>query len=203
MKTWKETGSSLLLCLFEIVVGILLLLNPVAFTTGIIVACGILLLLLGLGSAVKYFRTSPEEATEGQELAKGLMLLTAGGFCALRSQWFLVTFPVLSVIYGIMILVAGLGKIQWTVDLLRMKKKKWFLAAVSAVVSIVCAVVILNSPFTSSAVLWMFTGISLIVEAVLDLVTLFLNGRKPREPVDVVDAVYVEAGDPEKEAPEA
>lgn len=106
---------------------------------------------------------------------KGLILLGAGIFCAFRSYWFIVTFPVLSVIYGVMILTAGFGKIQWTADLLRMKKKKWFLAAISAAISVACAITILNNPFTSSAILWMFTGISLIVEAAVDLITLIMN----------------------------
>lgn len=203
-KTWKENGSSILMCLFEIIVGILLLVNPLGFTTGIIIACGILLLVLGLVSVVKYFRMDPETAAQTQALAKGLILLAAGWFCAFRSHWFLVTFPVLAVIYGIGILVAGLGKLQWTVDLLRRKRKKWFLAAISAAVSLVCAVVILRNPFTSSTVLWMFTGASLLVEALLDLVTLFLNSRKPRAPENIVDAKpAAQAPEPEEEAPEA
>lgn len=69
---------------------------------------------------------------------------------------------------------------QEAIYMLRMKKKKWFLAAISAVLSIICAVVILRNPFSSSAVLWMFTGISLIVEAVFDVVSLIMNTRKEK-----------------------
>lgn len=181
MKALKQNAGSIFLCIFEAVVGILLLLDPVVFTTGIIIALGIVLLAVGIGSVIKYFRMEATEAAETQGLLKGLILIAAGVFCAFRSYWFIVTFPVLSVIYGIIILIAGLGKIQWTFDMLRMKKKKWFLAAISAVISIICAIVILKNPFTSSAVLWMFTGISLIVEAVFDVVSLIINTRKGKE----------------------
>lgn len=191
MKTLKENGSAILTCLFEIIIGILLLLNPIAFTTGIIIACGIVLLLLGVRGVVRYFRMDPVTAVQTQELAKALLLLALGAFCVFRYQWFILTFPVLAVIYGVLLLVTGLVKIQWAVDLLRMKKGRWFLAAVSAVISIVCAVVILRNPFTSSAVLWIFTGISLIVEAVLDLVTLFLNNGKRKDTVDAESAEEV------------
>lgn len=177
MKSLKQNANGIFLCLFEILVGILLLINPISFTSGIIVAVGIVLLVVGLANVIKYFRADSREAAGGQLLVKGLVSLLAGCFCAFKSQWFIVTFPVLTIIYGIVTLVTGLGKVQLTVDLIRRKNKKWFLAAISAVVSIVCAVVIIRSPFTSTAVLWMFTGISLIVEAMLDVITLIVTGK--------------------------
>lgn len=88
------------------------------------------------------------------------------------------TFPVLTMIYGIVVLIAGLGKIQVATDMFRMKRKKWFLPAISAAVSIICAAVILGNPFSTTIVLWMFTGISLIIEAVFDTVTLVVNTKK-------------------------
>ena len=87
------------------------------------------------------------------------------------------------VVYGVGILLAGLSKIQWAVDLLRMRRKRWFLAIISAVISIVCAGVIVSNPFTSSAILWMFAGISLIVEAVFDAAALIVGGRNNEENV--------------------
>ncbi len=178
MKTLKRNPNGVMLCLFEVLVGILLLINPVGFTSGIIITAGIVLMVIGLISIIKYFRMDAKEAAIGQLLTKGLISLLGGAFCALRSQWFIVTFPVLTIVYGAAILVAGLGKVQLTVDMLRQKHKKWFLAAISAVISIVSAVVILGSPFTSTVVLWMFTGITLIIEAILDVVALFVSGSK-------------------------
>ena len=86
-------------------------------------------------------------------------------------------------VYGVGILLAGLSKIQWAVDMLRMHRKRWLWATLSAVISIVCAVVILSNPFTSSAILWMFAGISLIVEAVFDAAALIVGGRNNEENV--------------------
>ena len=68
-----------------------------------------------------------------------------------------------------------------TADLIRLKKDKWYIAAISAGVSIICAAVVLGNPFTSTAALWMFTGITLIVEAVIDLVTLIVNRQDTAE----------------------
>lgn len=175
MKWLKQNANGVFLCLFEMLAGVLLLIDPVGFTSGIIIAAGVVLLAIGVVNVIKYFKANLQEAAAGQLLMKGLCCLLAGGFCVFKSQWFIITFPVLTVIYGIVTLVAGLGKVQLAVDLVRRKNKKWFLAAISAAVSVIFAVVIIRSPFTSTAVLWTFTGISLIVEAVLDIITLIVS----------------------------
>lgn len=177
MKSIKENLNGILVCVFELVVGILVLVSPISFTSGIIMAFGVVLLIMGLLRVIKYFRTDPVEAARSQFLMKGLVALLAGGACAFRSEWFVATFPVLTLLYGMAILLSGLGKVQWTVDILRLKKKNWHLAAISAVLSIGCGIVIIASPFSSTAVLWMFTGISLIVEAVLDIVALCFGSK--------------------------
>lgn len=178
MKKLKELTNGLVLCLFELIVGVLLLIDPIGFTSSIIMIAGIVLILMGLVEIIRYFKTGTAEAAMGQSLAKGLFSVLAGAFCAFRTQWFIVTFPALTIIYGVVILLTGIGKVQLTVDMLRQKNKKWFWAAINAVISVACAVVILKSPFTSTAVLWMFAGISLIIEGVLDIVTMIV-GRRP------------------------
>lgn len=58
----KERLSIIFLSIAEILVGILLLFNPVGFTSWIIMALGIILILAGLISTVEYFRTPAPEA---------------------------------------------------------------------------------------------------------------------------------------------
>ncbi|MGN1085170.1 MAG: HdeD family acid-resistance protein [Lachnospiraceae bacterium] len=177
MKTLKENMSGILMCLFEILVGVLLFISPVGFATGIIVGFGVILLVIGIVSIVRYFRTDAVEAAIGQRLLIGLVALLGGLFCILKSYWVVATFPLLTILYGIAILLAGLGKIQWTINMLRLKRKKWFLPAISAVISLLCAAVILMNPFSTTTLLWMFTGVSLIVEAVFDMISLFVSNR--------------------------
>lgn len=177
MSTLKRNLNGTVMSVVELIVGILLLINPVGFTSGIIVVLGVILMICGLVSVIKYFRAEPEDAAIKQLLAKGLAELLVGAFCSFRSHWFVVTFPVLTLIYGVVILFTGLTKIQWTVDMLRLKRKRWFLAMISAAVSIVCGVVIITSPFSSTAVLWMFTGVSLIVEAVFDILAAIFGNK--------------------------
>lgn len=176
MEFLKKHTNSILLCLFEILVGILLLVNPVRFTSGIITAFGVVLILLALVCVIKYFRMNAVSAATSQLLVKGLIALAAGAFCTFKTHWFIVTFPILTILYGVVVLAAGFVKVQWAVDAMRLRTGKWLLPAISAAVSIICAAVILGSPFESTVILWMFTGASLIVEAVFDIVVmLFLE----------------------------
>ena len=105
----------------------------------------------------------------------------------LRSKWFVATFPLLTILYGIGILISGVGKIQWTADMLRFGRKRWYLPAISAVLSLCFAAVILFNPFETTAVLWSFTGAVLIVEAVFDIIAIALGGKHRDNDDDIID----------------
>ncbi|MGN1404950.1 MAG: HdeD family acid-resistance protein [Erysipelotrichaceae bacterium] len=171
-------ANSLITSICEIVAGILLLINPTAFIKIIIVLLGILLLLIGIWHIVQYFQDEPKEAAFSQNLAKGLIELIIGLFCCFNSNWFIVTFPIITTIFGVVILVSGIMKIQWTVDKLRLKMKKWYWNALSALLTVVIALIIIINPFSSSAAIWMFIAISLIVEAVVDVISMFVDKGK-------------------------
>lgn len=177
MEKALKKHSNFIMCIAELIVGILLLINPVGFTRGIIVALGIPLALQGIGSIVSYIRENPQAASESNLLAKGLLMTCGGLFCMFRSSWFIAAFPVLTMLYGVMTLVNAFGKLQWTADLLRLKHKYWFIALISAVLSLALAILIMTNPFSSTAALWVFIGISMIVEAVVDVVTLIFEKK--------------------------
>ena len=174
----KRNLSSMAMSIAELIIGILLLVNPIGFTSGIIIAFGIVLMIMGVSKTIKYYRAEPEEAAVSQILVKGLLMLMAGAFCAFNSHWFIATFPVLTLVYGVVILLTGISKVQWTIDIIRLKRSKWLWAAISAAISIVCGVVIITCPFSTTAVLWMFIGISLIVEAVFDMIGSIFGNRE-------------------------
>lgn len=167
--------------LVQVIVGILLMLNPVGVTSAIIVAFGLVVVVRGIWSVLKYFIMDPEEAMKAQTLYKGLVLLLAGLFCVCKSRWFFTTFPVLAIIYGIAVLLTGLLKVQHFADHLRLRQGGWFLYACSALITTVCGIVILTDPFGTSAVLWLFTGASLVAQATFDAVCLLIGRKQKKE----------------------
>lgn len=97
MKFLKHNANVILLCLVEALIGVLLVVDPIGFTSGIIVAFSIALLAAGLICTISYFRSDTIEAAIRGTLAKGLAMLLAGAFCVFRPTWFIATFPLLTI----------------------------------------------------------------------------------------------------------
>ncbi len=180
MKTIRRNLSNLLISLCELLAGILLLLDPVEYTKIVIMAVGLALVIMGVILSLSHFRTPAEEAARNYRLTIGLLLLAGGIFCILGFQWFLTTFPVLPTLYGVVLVVDGIVKIQWTVDMARFRNPQWFLALIGALLCLAMAAFIFSDPFTDTDILWICTGIFLILCALLDLVTLVYKGRGQR-----------------------
>lgn len=177
MKKVISGNSSLFMSIIEIILGVLLLIKPVEFTSGIIVGFGVVMIAMGLFQIIKYFRTPAAEASEKGLLTKGLLFVVLGVFCVLKSGWIISTFPVITALYGVLIFVTGISKLQQSVDMIRIKQKFWFIALISAVVTLAISVIVILNPFTSTVVLWRFIGITLILQAVIDLITFFFSKK--------------------------
>lgn len=173
----KNNIGNIVYCVVEIIIGILLLINPVSLTAGIIMMLGIVLAVLGISNIVTYFHTDPQKATQTNGLMNGLILVAVAYVCFFKIEWLFATFPLMAVFYGIVILITGINKLQWAVDWMRLKKRYWYVALIGALLSILFALVILMNPFTSVGVLWAFIAVSLIVEAMIDIVA-YIFGRK-------------------------
>ena len=177
MKLKKENLGGLSAALIELVIGVLLLINPAGFTTGIIVGLGVLLALWGAMSTAQYFMTKAEEAAHEQGLAKGLVLLMAGLSCVLCSDWLVSVFPLLTVLYGILLLLLSTLKVQTAVDMLRLHRENWVFAAGSALLCVAAALFTLLNPFGTRTLVWVLMGIALIGEAVLDVLAVFFKRK--------------------------
>ncbi|MFG6394435.1 MAG: DUF308 domain-containing protein [Lachnospiraceae bacterium] len=181
MKRYNTVLGKVTICICEIIVGVLLMVNPVVFTAGIITAAGILLLLTGAFTILKYFRTDPFEAMLEQGLVKGICAISGGILCVFKKELIITTFPLLTVLYGVVILFTGIMRVQWAVDMMRIKKEQWQMAGIGAAVSIMLSTVILLNPFKSTVALWRFVAISMIIGAVIDLVILVFIKQGSRE----------------------
>ena len=171
MEKLKRMSGKLIVCVCEIAVGVLLLTDPEAFTEMIIRGVGILLCIIGALAAIKYFRTDPEEAALSQELTRGLVALSLGVMFIYKADWIIRSFMPITIIYGLAALLVGIVKLQWTVDMVRLKRGMWQSSAIAAALSIIIAIIVLANPFKVRHTLWVFTAIALIITGAADLVT--------------------------------
>ncbi|MBR0217508.1 MAG: DUF308 domain-containing protein [Clostridia bacterium] len=168
MKDWiRKISVTLALAILELLLGILLLCNPVGFSSLVIVAAGLLLALIGAYHLYGYIRMSREEAAKTWKLASGAGILILGITAIINQHWMVQIMGTLTALYAILVLVSTFMKMQIAVDAVRCRRKCWYLMAVSFLLSAILAVLLLLNPFAEN-VIWVFTGIVLIVIAVLD-----------------------------------
>jgi len=165
-------SGSIITCILEIVVGVLLLINPIGFTSGIIVGSGVVMCLGGVLSIVRYFTLKPELAAQKQLLFKGLLALMGGAICITKYDWFLSAFPLLTVLYAIAMLILAAARLQKMADLRRMNAPHWYMPGIAAALAAVLAAIILINPFGAVATVWTFVAISLIAEAIVEIITI-------------------------------
>ena len=188
MKNLNDNGKGLLVFLFKVAVGILLLVDPIRFTGSILLIFGVLAVAYGIVKAILYFFRPPLDAAKEQGLSKGLLCLTIGLFCICRAEWILASFSTtLILLYGIAMGITGIFELQWTVDMLRLKRNGWIPQAISAAFALLVGAILLMNPFQSAELLWKFAGISIIVSGIPDVLVPFLkkkNKPAPTEPIE-------------------
>lgn len=170
----RTKRGSICACVLEIAVGVLLLIDPVGFTSAIIIGAGILMALAGVVHIIRYFTIAPEIAAQQQMLFKGLLMGMGGAACIMKHDWFLTAFPLLTVLYAIAMLILAAARLQKMADMRRMHLSTWYMPGIAAGLAAAMAIIILVNPFGAVNVVWTFVGISLIAEAVVEIVTVAL-----------------------------
>ncbi len=181
MRLLRRNLGNILITLCELLAGIMLLISPERSTRAFVIIVGIVLLIFGIYNAVMHLRVPPFEASHNYRMAWGMMLAAGGLFCIFDSTWFMNAFPAETIIIGVALIVIVFVKIQWTVDMLRIRDTKWYLALIGVALALIVAVILFLNPTSDSRALWIITGIVLIISAVLDVVTLMFRTVRQQE----------------------
>ncbi|MBQ8200741.1 MAG: DUF308 domain-containing protein [Clostridia bacterium] len=174
-QVFKGKAGSVMTSMLEIIAGVLLLINPVGFTSSIIIGAGAVMALLGVMNLVRYFLGKPEIGAQKQQLFKGMVLIMAGVVCITQYPWFLTAFPLLTVLYAGWMLVLAAMKLQQMADMLRAKAGRWYMPGIAALLAAVLAAIILVNPFGATSAVWVFVAVSLIAEATVELVSVIVG----------------------------
>lgn len=162
--TWTE----IITCAAFIVLGLVLLVMPGLATSVVFNVVGIGCILIGLVYVVRYCRLEAQLALLSNDMALGLGWIIGGLICIIFKNLFVSLLPIL---FGLVMLVGGVIKIQSTLGFRRMNAGRWYLELISAAVSVVLGLLILMNPFSTALLLMRVIGVSLIVEGVMDLVS--------------------------------
>lgn len=178
MKKLSLNLQNILLFVMKIIVGILLIANPAAFTVTIICLAGVGFIVLSVLEIVKYFKARQFEINDKLTLTAGIIYAVIGLVLLLGANQLISIFALITVLYAAILLAAAFFQIKIAFEMKKNDQKRWILQIVSGVIIAVIALVILLNPFKTTEMLWQFTGVSLIVAAVIDAVAVIMDLKK-------------------------
>ena len=177
----KKISATLLLSVGEVALGILLLVSPEGFTMAVVVAVGILFVVSGLLSIIGYLRLPKEEAMLTWKFSAGAAGITLGILAILYRDRIMQEFGMLTMVYGLVIMMLAFLKLQITVDALRARLHYWYLMLISFVLTTGVSLLLLKNIYAKEETAWLVTGIVLIVLAVFDAVYFIISHKEKPE----------------------
>ena len=156
----------------QIVIGVLLIVNASVYALVLLRILGVLLIIRGTIRIVHYIQEDPQKASEGEECATGLLAISLGLLCIFGQNWMTGAFPALAVVYGLFQVLLSFQNIQKTLDSLRLNKKQWYYPGICALLYLIFGLIISLRPAMKPV--WVVTGIAMILEGIMEAVTLWM-----------------------------
>lgn len=166
MKTAK-TGYIVMSVLFCLL-GIMLVVIP-EFSVSVLAAIfGIMLILFGIVKIIGYFSRDLFRLAFQYDLALGILLIVLGITTILKTDNVM---AFISIVLGIYVLADGLLKIQIALDARVFGIRKWWAILVSAIAAGIIGCLLIIRPYEGADILVILSGFSLLLEGILNLVT--------------------------------
>ena len=147
--------------------GLFLLLFPQTTANIVFFIFGTALIVAGVVHAILYFADDARNAIGGWQLATGIMLVLAGIAVFVLADALIAFLPF---IFGLILLIGGVFKLQGAFDMRRMGVSTWARELIYVAVSVVMGLVIICNPFSTMMTLMRVIGAALVIEAVQDAI---------------------------------
>lgn len=104
--------------------------------------------------------------------AMGIVLIILGVWVCLKPQ---IVLSIIPVVIGIMMLVHGIMDIIYSVDIKNAGAKKWWIALIVAIVTLVIGGFLVSQPFFAFELTMLFIGIGLLYDGISDLILVIVS----------------------------
>lgn len=176
-----------------VLLGLALIIFPEISVSVLETVCGILFIVFGVIKLVGFFSKDLYRLAFQYDLVFGILMIVLG-ITMLVHPGSLANF--ICIALGVSILIDGLFRVQTSVEVKRFGIRTWWLIAVCGILAAVGALVLMFRPVESAPVLMVLVGISLVLEGILNLITVIVAVRifKNQQP----DVIYVEPDESEE-----
>ncbi len=170
MKEVKQFSKSyIFISALYVVLGIVLLAWPTLSVQMICYGLAVAMIVIGISYGIMYFTKDTLEGFLQMDLVIGIVCLAFGIFILLNPTFLS---SVLPFAMGIILLLGAIVKIQSAFNMKKLRMKKWYLILVCALVIGVLGAVLLCNPFGEERYMILYIGICLILDGLVNLVSL-------------------------------
>ena len=167
-RTFKLSWSELAVGIALSALGLVLTICPGLASSVVFNAIGIVGIIIGAVHLVRYFMLDAKASLHSNGMFVGLLWLV-GGILIITLKGFLLS--LLPMFFGLVLLIGGIGKLQYALNFRRMGVSRWYLELACAVLSVVFGVIILINPFNTALLLMRIVGVALLIEGIQDLIS--------------------------------
>jgi uncharacterized membrane protein HdeD (DUF308 family) len=150
-----------------IAVGILFVAFPQTSGLMICYVTGSILCAWGIIKLIMYIRSDINEIFGSYGLVTSIALIIAGVAVLIKPQFFA---DVIAVFFGCVLVIDGVLKLQYSVDLYKIRAKYWWTVLILSLVLIGMGLLVVFNPLFSTLTLIVFTGVVLIFNGISDIV---------------------------------
>ncbi|MDC7294860.1 MULTISPECIES: HdeD family acid-resistance protein [unclassified Butyrivibrio] len=193
-KAKKYKLHNIVQALITIAIGLVLAVWPGASVNFVTKALAVLLLLIGVVFVIAYFVRKEKSFVSSGEFVVGILVAVIGAWIFVNPGQFTDLIPKL---FGVFIIVSGLGNLGQTFSLIKAKFSKWWTSLLIAVLTVGLGAFLLFNPTSAKEIAITLIGAFLIIDGVTNLLTYIMvmiaqkNKEKDEEAL-VTDAEVVE-----------
>lgn len=162
----KELGGDLISAVIYIVLGIMLLLNPDASLSLICTIIGISAVAYGALNILLYFIRRGDEDSSRFTLPMGIAFVAVGVFCLAAPK---VVLSILPLIFGIVLLIDGAGKLGHSLELRKLGFARWGTIAVVGVIILILGIVLVTRPYEAVQDVARFFGAMITADGIIGI----------------------------------
>lgn len=177
-KNKKNFSLSLSSSIIFVILGLFLFIKPNATITTISYIIGGILLILGIISIIRYFRSDFGINALDFDLVYGVLVSIAGLYLIIKPTLLAVIFPT---ILGIWIIVNSVTKFQYSLLLKKLNKSDFKYTLIISLLTFIWGLILLINPLKTVLRVTQIIGIFIIIYAVLDIIDNFILNRNKED----------------------
>lgn len=162
----KTIWPSLISSAVILVLGLLLFFKSSVTLMGISYIFGGLIIAIGVLAIVRFISNNHSDISNQLNIIYGIICIISGIFFIEKPE---IIGSIIPVVMGIGIIISSSLKIQQSFNLKSLNSSYFFWSFVTALLSLICGVVLLFNPFKGAVIITKVIGIFLVVYAILDI----------------------------------